>query len=352
MDETVIEYIRRTVLKIPRKEIKIMLQKWGFLSRSQLQTINFQQTKENISRRVALLCQENSADIKEAAALDIIYNHVYPNKRLWSVYQMNKTIYQMKEKETEFFDIRDFKTKFKRKLHSALENVTINFREYDDSAIWIRIAWGTPYRKPNQYKTSYVVYHSQTPYAFVSVSMFRSNVPLLLEALVAASNYNHICAMELRSHSLNSLKEIVFNRYSQNFQTYYPEALQEHSVEPESEPQIVHENRKTKEKIQGMNQQAFWDCSLPKLEYAQYKLETMFESDPKMGVLHRKQPFRCLVKFSSPDLFESLKSLAATSMAETSLSPLLTCIPQKPMNNFRITEKHHLFPGDFLRPYV
>lgn len=192
-----------------------MLQKWGFLSRSQLQTINFQQTKENISRRVALLCQENSADIKEAAALDIIYNHVYPNKRLWSVYQMNKTIYQMKEKETEFFDIRDFKTKFKRKLHSALENVTINFREYDDSAIWIRIAWGTPYRKPNQYKTSYVVYHSQTPYAFVSVSMFRSNVPLLLEALVAASNYNHICAMELRSHSLNSLKEIVFNRYSQ-----------------------------------------------------------------------------------------------------------------------------------------
>lgn len=57
MDETVAEYIRRTVLKIPRDEIKTMLQKWGFLSETQLQSINFHQIKENISQDVVQLCE-------------------------------------------------------------------------------------------------------------------------------------------------------------------------------------------------------------------------------------------------------------------------------------------------------
>lgn len=57
MDETVAEYIRRTVLKIPRDEIKTMLQKWGLLSETQLQTINFRQIKENISQEVVQLCE-------------------------------------------------------------------------------------------------------------------------------------------------------------------------------------------------------------------------------------------------------------------------------------------------------
>lgn len=50
--------------------------------------------------------QESSADLKQAALLDIIYNHIYPNKRVWSVYHMNKT-----GEETDFFDFRDFKKK-------------------------------------------------------------------------------------------------------------------------------------------------------------------------------------------------------------------------------------------------
>ncbi|KFU99188.1 Centromere protein N [Tauraco erythrolophus] len=344
MDETVAEYIRRTVLKIPRDEIKAMLQNWGFLSETQLQTINFHQIKENISQDVVQLCEENSADIKQAAVLDIIYNHIYPNKRVWSVYQMNKT-----EEEIELFDLSDFKKKFKRRLRSALKNVTISFREYEDNAIWIRIAWGTPYTKPNQYKTSYVVYHSQTPYVFVSASVLRSNLPLLCQALVFASNYRDIREMELRSHSLNSLKDIVFKRYSQNFQTYYPRRTQERNVSPESDLRIIQENRNEKERIERVNREVFGDGPQPKLEFAQYKLETMFKSDPKMDVLDKKEPFRCLVKFSSPDLLESLKSLAPAGMADAPLSPLLTCIPEKARNYFKIREKKD-FAGSFVSP--
>ncbi|NXY82692.1 CENPN protein, partial [Alcedo cyanopectus] len=346
MDETVIEYIRRTVLKIPRDEIKTMLQQWGFLSEAQLQTINFHQMKEKVSQDVAQLCEEKSADIKQAAVLDIIYNYVYSNKRVWSVYQMKK-----RGDEMEFFELTNFKKIFKRLLRSALKNVTINFREYEDNAIWIRIAWGTPYTKPNQYKASYVVYHSQTPYVFISASVLKSNLPLLCQALLVASNYHDIREMELRSHSLNSLKDIVFKRYSQNFQTYNPRSLQEGKVAPEvADERIVHENRNEKERIQRVTQEVFGDGPQPKIEFAQYKLETMFHSDPKMDVLDKKEPFRCLVKFSSPHLLESLKSLAPAGMADAPLSPLLTCIPQKARNYFKIREKKGLSPESFVSP--
>ncbi|XP_037264638.1 centromere protein N isoform X2 [Falco rusticolus] len=309
MDETVVEYIRRTVLKIPRDKIKAVLQEWDFLSEKQLQTIKFNQIKENISYDVAQLCEENFADIKQAAILDIIYNYTYPNKRLWSVYQMRKT-----GGGTETFDLQVLKKKFKRQLRSVLKNVTINFREYEDSAIWIRIAWGTPYTKPNQYKTSYVVYHSQTPYVFISPSVLKSNLPLLC----------------------------------QNFQTYCPKPIQERNVAPESEDlRIIQENRSEKERIKRLNREVFGDGPQPQLEFAQYKLETMFKSNPKMDVLD-KEPFRCLVKFSSPHLLESLKSLAPAGMADAALSPLLTCIPHKARNYFKIKEKKAFSPESFV----
>ncbi|NWI88926.1 CENPN protein, partial [Pitta sordida] len=346
MDETVAEYIRRTVLKMPRDEIKVMLQKWGFLSEAQLETLNFHQIKDNISQEVVQLCEENSADIKQAAVLDIIYNHIYQNKRMWSVYQMRKT-----GEELEYFDLTDFKKKFKGSLRSALKNVTITFREYEDNAIWIRVAWGTPYRRPNQYKPSYVVYHSQTPYVFISASVLKSNLPLLCQALIVASNYHEIREMELRSHSLNSLKDIVFKRYSQSFQSYCPKPLQESNAEPESvDVRIAEENRSEKERIQRVNREVFGDGPQPILEFAQYRLETMFKSDRKMDVSEKKEPFRCLVKFSSPHLLESLKSLAPAGMADAPLSPLLTCITQKARNYFRIKEKKGLFPESFVSP--
>ena len=57
--------------------------------------------------------------------------------------------------------------------------VTVSFRDAEENSVWIRIAWGTQYKKPNQYKPAYVVYYSQTPYAFTSSSQLKSNLPLL-----------------------------------------------------------------------------------------------------------------------------------------------------------------------------
>ena len=41
MDETLAEFFRRTILKIPMTEMMTILKTWNFLSENQLQTVNF-----------------------------------------------------------------------------------------------------------------------------------------------------------------------------------------------------------------------------------------------------------------------------------------------------------------------
>lgn len=103
---------------------------------------------------------------------------------------------------------------------------------------------------------------------------------------------------------------------------------------------IIHENKVEKERVQRVTQEIFGDYPQPRLEFAQYKLETKFKSDLNRGILaEREEPLRCLVKFSSPHLLEALKSLAPAGIADAPLSPLLTCIPNKGRNYFKIRDK-------------
>lgn len=57
MDETLAEFFRRTILKIPMTEMMTILKTWNFLSENQLQTINFRQRKESIVQDLVLLCE-------------------------------------------------------------------------------------------------------------------------------------------------------------------------------------------------------------------------------------------------------------------------------------------------------
>ncbi|XP_044516897.1 centromere protein N isoform X2 [Gracilinanus agilis] len=319
MDEIVAEFIRRTILKIPVANILKILKIWNFLPESQLETIKLRQNKESLSQEVVELCQKKRASLKEAAILDIICEEV-----------------------VDLSDMEEFKDSFKKILQRALRNVHISFRDSEDNSVWIRIAWGTPHMKPNQYKTTYVVYHSQTPFVFVSHCRIKRYIPVLCQALMTAGRYHKIRQMELQSLYLDSLKAIVFKQYNQDFETCYLTPLQERNFETEldMDPRIIHENIKEKERIQRVTQETFGDYIQPRLEFAQYKLETKFKTDSKKGILaEREEPFRCLVKFSSPHLLEALKSLAPAGIADAPLSSLLTCIPHKAKNYFTIREK-------------
>uniref|UniRef100_A0A2K5QEY6 Centromere protein N n=1 Tax=Cebus imitator TaxID=2715852 RepID=A0A2K5QEY6_CEBIM len=279
MDETVAEFIKRTILKIPMNELITILKAWDFLSENQLQTINFRQRKESLVQHLVRLCEEKHASLNDAALLDIIYTQFHQHQKIWDVFQMSKG------------------------------PVTVSFRETEENAVWIRIAWGTQYTKPNQYKPTYVVYYSQTPYAFTSSSRLRRNAPLLGQIF---ETHNSTTPLQERNLGLDI----------------------------NMDSRIIHENIAEKERVQQITQETFGDYPQPRLEFAQYKLETKFKSDLNGSILaEREEPLRCLIKFSSPHLLEALKSLAPAGIADAPLSPLLTCIPNKRMNYFKIRDK-------------
>ncbi|XP_006888873.1 PREDICTED: centromere protein N isoform X3 [Elephantulus edwardii] len=305
MDELLAEFIKRLLLKIPISEIMTILRTWGFLSESQLQTITLRQRKELLAQDVVQLCEESGVSLDDVALLDIIYNQVHRHQKLWDVFKMSKGAGE----DVDLFDIEQFKSSFTKILRKALKNVMVSFREAEEKALWIRIAWGTQRTMPNQYKATYVVYYPQTPYVFVSSSRMKSSIPLLGQA----------------------------------FETHNsPAPVQEISPwqDTDEDVRIVHEHTVEKERIQRVTQQVFGDYPQPRLEFAQYQLETRFQSNLNRSILaERKEPLRCLIKFSSPHLLEALKSLAPAGIADAPLSPLLSCIPKKGMNYFKIRDK-------------
>ncbi|XP_074260873.1 centromere protein N isoform X3 [Saimiri boliviensis] len=280
MDETVAEFIKRTILKIRMNELLTILKAWDFLPENQLQTINFRQRKESLVQHLVRLCEEKHASLNDAALLDIIYTQFHQHQKIWDVFQMSKE----PGEDVDLFDMKQFKNSFKKILQRALKN-----------------------------------------------------------ALTVASKHHQIVKMDLRSRYLESLKAIVFKQYNQTFETHNSTTpLQERNLglDINMDSRIIHENIAEKERVQQITQKTFGDYPQPQLEFAQYKLETKFKSDLNGSILaEREEPLRCLIKFSSPHLLEALKSLAPAGIADAPLSPLLTCIPNKRMNYFKIRDK-------------
>nr|XP_048293302.1 centromere protein N isoform X2 [Myodes glareolus] len=280
MDENIAEFLRRSILKIPLHAIKTILKTWDFLSEDQLETINLRQRKESLTQEIILLCEGKNANLDDMALLDIVYTQVHRHKKLWDVFQMSKE----PGDDVDLFDMKQFQTSFKKILQRALKN-----------------------------------------------------------ALKVASKHHQIVHLNLRSRHLDSLKAIVFREYNQTFDSHNTTVpLQEGSfgLDMNLDSNIILENTEEKERIQRVTQDTFGAYPQPQLEFAQYKLETRFKSDISGGILaDRKEPLRCLIKFSSPHLLEALKSLAPAGIADAPLSPLLTCIPSKKMNYFKIRDK-------------
>nr|XP_012321401.1 centromere protein N [Aotus nancymaae] len=308
MDETVAEFIKRTILKITMNELITILKAWDFLSESQLQTINFRQRKESVVQHLVRLCEEKHASLNDAALLDIIYTQFHQHQKVWDVFQMSKG----PGEDVDLFDIKQFKNSFKKILQRALKNLQFLTFYFD----------------------KYYKHRDSNPNNSLAHFHFK--------ALTVASKHHQIVKMDLRSRYLDSLKAIVFKQY-QTFETHNSTTpLQERNLglDINMDSRIIHENIVEKERVQQITQETFGDYPQPQLEFAQYKLETKFKSDLNRSILaEREEPLRCLIKFSSPHLLEALKSLAPAGIADAPLSPLLTCIPNKRMNYFKIRDK-------------
>lgn len=56
--------------------------------------------------------------------------------------------------------------------------VSLKIKKHTDEAVWIRIAWGENFSRPNHLKPTYVVHHLQTPYVFVTSLTSKQKPPL------------------------------------------------------------------------------------------------------------------------------------------------------------------------------
>lgn len=122
MDEVIAEFIRRTLLKCSLAQMMPLLKAWGFLTDRQLETLTMR-GKERLIQQILQFCEEVPASGDNAAALDLVFNHLRCNNKHWYVYQMSKT----PDEETEFFDMADFKRQFKKNLKSVANVRGITF---------------------------------------------------------------------------------------------------------------------------------------------------------------------------------------------------------------------------------
>ncbi|XP_063801438.1 centromere protein N isoform X3 [Pseudophryne corroboree] len=280
MDEWVAEFIKRLVQRMSAAESMNILKAWGFLTERELSALTVRHSKENLALQVLDICESRKATIRHAADLDIIYTHANTKKKTWDVYQMSMP----PDPEMGLVDVSELKEKFKKTIHAAMKN-----------------------------------------------------------ALLCAAGYSQIQQMDLKCRCLESLKDIVFKRFNQPFQSYLSRSQQEIKVTPAVVDQrVTYENMKDKERINQLTRETFGDGSLPNLEFATYKLETSFKGES--GISNAIEPFRCVVKFSSPHLLESIRSLGPAGISETPVSSLLSCIPHRARNIYKIAEKKPLPP--------
>ncbi|XP_069594889.1 centromere protein N isoform X2 [Ranitomeya imitator] len=298
MDECTSEFIKRMITRMSFAEVMPILKAWGVLTERDLQSLNMETTKERLATDVVHLCETRKCTVAHVAELDLVYTHAKSKVKVWEVLQMSKQT----DSDMNFADVSNFRASFKKFVFSIQRNLTIHFREFGD-ALWIRIAWGKEYTKPNQYRPSFIVYHIQTPYVFIT-SLTKTQQPVV----------------------------------GQPFQSYQSRSAPEESCMPTTVNQRGDSKRmKEKARVRQAMLETLGDGPLPALECADYKLATAFNGEA--GIANEIKPFHCVVKFSSTHILESVRSLAQSGLSEAPVSSLFSSIISKGKNKFNVTER-------------
>ncbi|XP_046898040.1 centromere protein N [Hypomesus transpacificus] len=333
MDESTIRILQKLIRQIPAQSLQTMLTKWAHFTRQQIMSLNFKLTKAVLTEDILVLCEENGLTVKHITELEMLYVIDNPNHGMWYAYQFLDAV-----DETQPTELTQFKKKFKIHLKQLISHVSIKIKKHTDEAVWIRVAWGDSFTRPNHMKPTYVVHHLQTPYVFVS-NLTAKHRPLLNQALVLACGYCSVKDAQLSGRKLTSIRDLLMRQYQQVFSTKYQQHPLTENVAPPKNPNIEREQAENAGNRIQMACEAFGSGKVPELQTAIYKLETRFKDRSNQHMTGRDDPFRCVVKFASPNLLESLKHCVSSGMASTPVTPLLSSITQKGRNYFVITDK-------------
>ncbi|KAG9338045.1 hypothetical protein JZ751_027209 [Albula glossodonta] len=332
MDDSAKQLLRLIIRRIPSNKLYSTLRKWEHLSKKQFESLDFTQPKWLICDNLLSLCEENDLSAKHVTELELIHRIEQPTQGAWHVCQLIDA-----QEEALTSDLLQFRESFKLHLKGLISHVAVKIKKHEDDAIWIRIAWGDNFTKPNHLKPTYVVHHLQTPYVFLS-GLNVKHKPLLHQALVLATRHESIKDVHLSGRCLTALRDLLMRQYKQVFPVKHPRPLQERSPLL-TNPNIENEHAKHAENRLQMASEVFGDGTLPKLETALYKLETRYRGKERGIMGSREEPFRGVVRFSSSNILESLKYCTSSGMAAAPVTPLLSSIVQKGRNYFVITDK-------------
>ncbi|XP_075966271.1 centromere protein N [Anarhichas minor] len=331
MDDSTKRVLQRTIRRIPSYMLKTTLEKWGRLTAEQQQSIHCIQSKWAITEALLTICEENKLAMKHLTELEMIYIMDNPNQGMWYASQLLDP-----EDDAHSVELMQFKEQFKSHLKELVRHVSIKIKKHTDEAVWIRIAWGDAFSRPNHLKPTYVVHYLQTPYVFVT-SLTLKQKPLLSQAVVLSTRYHAIKDANLSGRKLTAIRDLLMRKYQQVFPTKYPSPLAENN-QTISNLHIEKEQAEPAANRLHMACKAFGGGALPQLQSAVYKLETKFRDHSNKTMTEREEPFRCVVKFASTNLLESLRHCASSGIASTPVTPLLSCIPLKGRNYFVITD--------------
>ncbi|XP_051953442.1 centromere protein N [Xyrauchen texanus] len=332
MDEQAKNTLQRIFRKIPSKKIENILKNWNCLSVDQLRALDYTRPKWMLIEHVISFCEENRLSLKHVTNLEMIYQIENPDHGTWHACQLIEA-----QDDALCVELTQFKEQFKAHLHGVIRNISIKIKKHEDEALWIRIAWGDNFSKPNHLKPTYVVHHLHTSYVFFSNLMAKHKL-FLYQALVVATKHGFMKDAHLSTRSLTAMRNLLLRRYQQVFPNTHSRILQERNTLP-SHPCIEKEHAEHEEMRHQMAYEAFGHGPLPNLETAVYRLETRFRGNVNNTLSDREEFFRGVVKFSSSSLLESLRHCVASGMAEGPVTPLLSAITQRGRNHFVITDK-------------
>ncbi|KTG04271.1 hypothetical protein cypCar_00043831 [Cyprinus carpio] len=149
MDTQATSVLNRIIRRIPNKNIENLLKKWSCLSADQLRALDYTRPKWMIVEHVISFCEENRLNLKHITTLEMIYHIENPDQGTWHACQL---------------------------AEAQDDAISIKMKKHEDEAIWIRIAWGDNFSKPNHLKPTYVVHHLHTSYVFISNLMAKHKI--------------------------------------------------------------------------------------------------------------------------------------------------------------------------------
>ncbi|XP_041839276.1 centromere protein N [Melanotaenia boesemani] len=331
MDDSTKVLLQRLMRRIPTQMLKATLDKWGRLTAAQRKCLDFTQSKWTLTQKLLADCEENKLTMKHITELEMIYVIENPNQGLWCTFKLMDP-----EDDAHCLELTQFKEQFKSHLSELIRHVSIKIKKHTDEAVWIRIAWGESFSRPNHLKPTYVVHYLQTPYVFVS-GLKSKLKPLLSQALTLSTRHQAIKDANLSGRKLTAIRDLLMKQYQQVFPTKYPRPLSEKN-QTVSNMHIEKEQAEAAANRHQMAGEAFGEGVLPQLQSAVYQLETKFRDPTNKTMTAREEPFKCVVKFSSTNLLESFRNCASSGIASTPVTPLLSSIPSKGRNYFVIKD--------------